>query len=232
MKLAIFDVDGTLTDTNGVDNLCFARAFSEALGVPVEKADWQGTPHVTDSAVFEFLFEKRFARKPDVQEKREFKSKFISLLEECRLADSACFREINGAATAFRRMQHADEWMVVIATGCWGDSATFKLDACRIQHRGVPTATADDAMSREKIVGNAIWKACRHFGYPVFEKIVSVGDGTWDVQTARNMRLPFVGIGDADGKLKNSGANHILRDLADFDALVDSLESAKIPADL
>lgn len=29
MKLAVFDIDGTLTRTNQIDALCFARAFEE-----------------------------------------------------------------------------------------------------------------------------------------------------------------------------------------------------------
>jgi beta-phosphoglucomutase-like phosphatase (HAD superfamily) len=33
MKLAILDIDGTLTNTNHVDEICFTRAFAETHGV-------------------------------------------------------------------------------------------------------------------------------------------------------------------------------------------------------
>jgi len=33
MKVIIFDIDGTLTQTNGVDSECFIRTVREVLGV-------------------------------------------------------------------------------------------------------------------------------------------------------------------------------------------------------
>jgi hypothetical protein len=50
-QLAIFDIDGTLTATNAVDDECYARAVAEMLGVAPEAIDWSGTPHVTDSGI-------------------------------------------------------------------------------------------------------------------------------------------------------------------------------------
>ena len=32
MRLVMFDIDGTLTDTMNVDVLCFVRAFAEVCG--------------------------------------------------------------------------------------------------------------------------------------------------------------------------------------------------------
>lgn len=229
MKLAIFDVDGTLTDTNSVDNACFVRAFDEALGIKAEDVDWDTCPHVTDAAIFEFLFEKCFARRPNNFETDEFKAKFIGLLEESRTKNADGFREIPGAGAAFQKMQHERDWVVVIATGCWSDSAELKLRAANIKHEGVPAATADDYATRERIVGESIWKACRHYGHSTFDKIVSIGDGAWDARTARNMRLSFIGVGDANGKLKDTGARHILPDLSDFDTLMSYLDESKVP---
>ena len=40
MKLAIFDVDGTLTRTNEVDEICFVQAFAEAHAITGVDTDW------------------------------------------------------------------------------------------------------------------------------------------------------------------------------------------------
>src|SRR5439155_18578760 len=54
-RLAIFDIDGTLTDTNGVDDDCYRIAIAEALGVAPSAIDWSGAAHVTDSEIFRWL---------------------------------------------------------------------------------------------------------------------------------------------------------------------------------
>ncbi len=48
MNLVIFDIDGTLTDTNAVDGECYAAAFEREFGRPV---DWRNLTHRTDSGI-------------------------------------------------------------------------------------------------------------------------------------------------------------------------------------
>ena len=64
MKLVIFDIDGTLTQTSQVDEICFTRAFAEAHGVEVISDHWIGCPHVSDSGVTQHLFQYYFGRDP------------------------------------------------------------------------------------------------------------------------------------------------------------------------
>lgn len=49
MKLAVFDIDGTLTHTMGVTDALFVRVVSDALGVDSVSRDWSSYPHVTDA---------------------------------------------------------------------------------------------------------------------------------------------------------------------------------------
>ena len=51
MRLAVFDLDGTLTRTTGVDDECFVRAMSEELGVGGFCTDWAEYPHSTDQGL-------------------------------------------------------------------------------------------------------------------------------------------------------------------------------------
>jgi len=51
MNLVLFDVDGTLTLTNEVDNRCYLCALGEALGGAGFDTDWTKYPHVTDSGI-------------------------------------------------------------------------------------------------------------------------------------------------------------------------------------
>ena len=48
--------------------------------------------------------------------------------------------------------------------------------------------------TRENIVKSAIEKAKNYFQVTTFEHIISVGDGIWDLKTARNLGIHFLGI--------------------------------------
>jgi len=51
MHLVVFDIDGTLTDTNKVDGVCYWQAVREVLGLAQEQPDWSGFRHVTDVGI-------------------------------------------------------------------------------------------------------------------------------------------------------------------------------------
>ena len=64
-----------------------------------------------------------------------------------------------------------------------------------------------------------------------FARIVSIGDGLWDVRTARKLNFPFLGIGSGarEEELRRAGATHVLQDFADYDGLIQYLEEAEVP---
>src|SRR2546426_412587 len=52
--------------------------------------------------------------------------------------------------------------------------------------------------SRESIVKTAIARASVFYRCQQFERIVSVGDAVWDLQTAKQLGLPFIGVGNQE----------------------------------
>ncbi|HUF28586.1 MAG TPA: hypothetical protein VMM18_16525 [Gemmatimonadaceae bacterium] len=44
-RLVVFDIDGTLTDTNEVDDACYVRAVATVLGLEAAALDWSAAPH-------------------------------------------------------------------------------------------------------------------------------------------------------------------------------------------
>jgi phosphoglycolate phosphatase-like HAD superfamily hydrolase len=153
------------------------------------------------------------------------------LLEDYRVKDSSLFAEIAGAASMLERLNQEPEWKVAIASGGWRDSAILKLKAARIEANNCPAAFADDGYSREEILQSAISKAKSLYQQNRFARIVSIGDGVWDVRTARNLEFPFLGIGieDAERKLRRAGASHVIKDFADYEKLIRYLTEAKVP---
>src|SRR5690349_21329755 len=93
----------------------------------------------------------------------------------------------------------------------------------RLPGRALQRATSDDHPSREEIVRRAIARA--EAGNGPFESIVSVGDGIWDVRTARALGIGFVGIGRGERaeRLGREGAGQVFEDFRDWDAFVECL---------
>ena len=159
MNLAIFDIDGTLTKTDHIDDICFVQALADAYAITGVSTDWAGYSHTTDSGIIIDIFRERFNRAPEEAELLKFKSYFLRLLENHRVKDSSLFAEIVGAASMLKRLNQEPEWKIAIASGGWRDSATLKLKIAVIDASNFPAAFADDGNSREEILQSAISKA-------------------------------------------------------------------------
>lgn len=231
MKLAIFDIDGTLTDTNSVDSQCFVEALAEAHNITQVTTDWSAYPHTTDSGITLHIFQEKFGRAPLAGELTAFKRCFVRLLEAQYTSASAKFSEITGAARVFETMKREPDWAVAIATGCWRASAVLKLKAAGIEIEEIPAAYAEDGLSREEILKTALAKALKQRGRQSFEKIVSIGDGLWDVRAARRLSFAFLGVGfgDDETELRRAGASHVVRDFSDYRQFIECLNEATVP---
>ena len=231
MNLAIFDIDGTLTETNAVDEICFVQAFADAHAVTQINTNWMEYQYVTDSGIMFQIFDERFGRPPEEAELINFKSCLVNLLEAHRAKDSSLFAEISGASRALTRLNREPEWAVALATGCWRDSAELKLKAAGIQTQNLPAAFAEHGLSREAILQTAVSHAQQSYGQSRFERIVSVGDAQWDVQAADNLGIPFIGVGKGDRGLRllQVGATHVLESYSDYGHFIRCLREAEVP---
>jgi phosphoglycolate phosphatase-like HAD superfamily hydrolase len=231
VKLAIFDIDGTLTNTNTVDNECFVKALAEAHAITKIDTDWATYPHTTDSGITLHIFQEKFGRNPEETELDKFKCCFVKMLSEQYQSNSSSFAEIAGASTALSRLKRESDWAAAIATGCWRESALLKLRAAKIDIDGIPAAYAEDGLSREEILRAAVSQSLEQYRLSSFGKIVSIGDGLWDVRAARRLDFTFLGVGcgESAAMLHQAGARHVIEDFADYGQLVSFLNEAEVP---
>src|SRR6266850_75120 len=231
MNLAIFDIDGTLTNTNSVDNECFVKALAEAHEITEINTDWAAYPHTTDSGITQHIFQERFGRHPDERELDKFTRCFVHLLSEQYKSNFISFAEVIGASLALTRLQRGSDWAVAIATGCWRESALLKLRAAKIDIDGIPAAYAEDGLSREEILQAAVSQSLKQYSLTSFGKIVSIGDGLWDVRTARRLSFTFLGVGCGESAtmLSQAGARDVTKDFADYNQFVRLLNEAEVP---
>ena len=228
-RLAVFDIDGTLTDTNGVDDEAYRAAVAAAIDVAPDLIDWSGALHVTDAQIFRHLCERHGRGEPSTELMARARSDFVERLAATLDEAPHRFTEVAGAVTMLRRLGD-DGWCVALATGGWGTSARLKLRAAGLAIEHPLLASADDGISRADIVQLARRRA-ESFYDRAFDRVVSIGDGVWDVETAGLLGLPFIGIahGARRDRLRAAGASVVVPDYCDIEGFMLALESADVP---
>lgn len=228
MKLAIFDVDGTLLDNVASEDTCFTQALSEVMFLPTLDDDWASYRHVSDAGIATEAYQRVFGGAPTLDLLDATIVRFVELLTHAH--ETEHISQVPGAARLLTALPQRG-WAVAIATGAWHRAAAFKLLAASLPWDNVPIATAEDGPARTDIVQRARSRAqALHHGTP-FERVVSIGDGVWDIQAARELGLPFVGVGFGARacRLRAAGASITIADFADLASTVSALEQAREP---
>ncbi|MDD3179719.1 MAG: haloacid dehalogenase-like hydrolase [Opitutaceae bacterium] len=230
MKLVMFDVDGTLTDTFSAEDNGFVTAVRDVLGVDGINTDWTSYPHATLSSMLDEISRAKLGRAPFAEETRAVQARFVALLQAAVRRDAGAIRAIPGAASFVRLLLDAG-YAVAIASGDWELSARFKLTVAAIPVDGLPAVFADSARTRTEIMQTSLQLADRHYGGGGFERVVYVGDGTWDIQATRVLGWPFAGIGSGarGAALRSMGARHVFPDYTRPDDLIAAIESPGPP---
>jgi phosphoglycolate phosphatase-like HAD superfamily hydrolase len=226
MNLVVFDVDGTLILSTGVDDECFARAIEAAWRISNISTQWDDYEHVTDTGIASELFQKHFGRNPARAEiealQQEFVNQLASVLSDTSIPQTA------GVSAVLLQLEQEQRWRAAIATGSWARAIDFKLQAAGLALGSLPMATSDDAFDRAEIIEVAVDRAKERYGQPSWGSIVYVGDGLWDLRAANNLGCGFVGIasGDKAERLLNEGAKHVLPDLSEITRFSDVIAAA------
>jgi phosphoglycolate phosphatase-like HAD superfamily hydrolase len=226
--LAIFDVDGTLCDTSDVDDECFCETASEILGIPVPARTWEGSPHITDSGIVEWLWMRHRGRSATDGEVSTFIDRFRAKLGRELDRDLGRFRSVKGAGPFLVELLERG-WNVAFATGGWGETARLKLRAA-----GLPVerllASSDDSRDRAEIFRLASARAVQ-LSTPLPDRTVLFGDGVWDIRVASQIGWRFVGVGSGPrgDLLRRSGARVVIPDFANPASNTAALADCEVP---
>jgi len=220
MKIAVFDIDGTLTSTNLVDGYYFAISVGSVLEIALEP-DWSRFREATDAAILAELCAE-CTRRSYAEVEAEVQEHFFALLDETVRTDPTAFHPIRGAEGILGAVRRAG-WTPVIATGGWRRSAEIKLSAAGIVTTGVPFASCSDHPDRVAIVREAV---CRADPTGTASGVVVVGDGLWDLRASQALGYGFVGRaeGEAAQALLAHGAVSVVPHFEDSQSFISLLE--------
>ncbi len=223
----LFDIDGTLLDSDSVDSRCFADSYAAVFGMPFPSIDWRQYPHVTDHVIFRTVFTRHFGRAATPEERQQFEDYYVAMLLDKRSTTPEQFREVPGAVACWTALHTDDRYVLGIATGGWRAPAQVKLAHVGIQPVPPYSAYADDMEQREHILAQAIDLAKADHA---ISAVVYVGDAVWDVHATRNLQLPLIGIrhrGDHE-VLHREGVRHVLSGYEDRAAFLAAVEGVKV----
>ncbi len=229
MDLVMFDVDGTLCQTNGADERCYVRALLElASGYQVNE-DWSRYKNVTEPGIASEIIEERLDRPSTYEELLQIRDRFLALLQEEAAARPESFCEIPGARAMLEQLSRRRDTAISLATGCWRETALFKMRAAGVDPSGFPMASGTDAISRGEILKLSEERASAFCGAISFHSVTYVGDAIWDLRAARSAGYHFVGVAGPSvaPALAAEGARHIVPDYSDLERFMNVLERVK-----
>jgi phosphoglycolate phosphatase-like HAD superfamily hydrolase len=185
--LVVFDIDGTLTDSVAQHQSAFVAALQH-MGVQEINTDFKVYKHHTDAHIAKVIYE--------LDRKESFSEKLLKQFEDLLhdFLNKNAIAEIGGALKAINiLLQH--DIAICFATGSLYKPAVYKLAQSGIHFDTLQLSTSNQFEDRESIVKAAIDQAGVYYQQQSFERIISVGDGLWDLLTAQQLGIEFVGIG-------------------------------------
>lgn len=222
MPLAVFDIDGTLTDTVAVDVECYEAAILEEWGVRIPD-EWPTFVEVTDSAILVTACEQQGLPTPDLAAERRIAANVGARLEAELRRNPHRFQSIPGAPAIFDVLR-GEGWSVAMATGAWRPSALVKLQGAGIPQTGVPLATSTEHPARQDIIARAVKAAGRRAAS--LEPVVYFGDGVWDGRAATSLGYHFIGVGlGREEALREAGAQLVIPDFDEPERVLSHLRA-------
>jgi len=215
--LCLFDIDGTLVHV--AEELAFAQAFQEQCGPDVDLSFSPGLL-VSDTAYVHDVLTRAYGRAAAAAETAALLARFVELLAAHTASGHAPLRIVAGAAPFVDAL--AARTPLALSTGCVEPSARLKLRRAGLAAAFPCGGFSTGERSRADIVRRAIAAAERWYATR-FHRTVLFGDGPWDLSSAREAEIEFIGINEqAHGRarLLDAGATHVFADFADAGAIL------------
>ena len=214
VKAILFDVDGTLVDSNDIHAQAWVDAFAEFdIAVPVADVDHQigkGGDNLMPALLSAKVVDQH-GEAISAARGRIYKDRYASRVQP--------FADV---AALFRRAKQ-DGWRIVIATSGQSEEVDPHLEMLGVRDLVDAVATASDA-ERSKPDPDIFAAALKKVGAEAANALV-VGDSPYDIAAAAKLGIRTIAVrcgGFDDRTLAEAGAAAIYDDPADLLARYDS----------
>lgn len=188
MQAAIFDIDGTLLQSDASDDAMYLESIRAALGDVKLRPSWGMYTQFTAAGILaEILRDNDLEATPE--RVAAVRGSFVEGVRR-HMSEHGPFAEIPGALAYVQSLHTSTTHRIAYATGGWGGSALLKLSLAGFPVDGVPLASSDDHFERPQIMLRALGQL-----NGVFDTITYYGDGHWDAVAANALGWQFVPVG-------------------------------------
>lgn len=188
-NLIVFDIDNTLTKSDDQHIIAYTSSM-KAIGIHEINQNWKEYEHHTDSYILKVNYENNLTKRFDLDLIKDFEKNMVEIMQTL-----APVQEIEGAKRFVEYLKNEKNYALSFATGSLLQPAILKLEQANVWHDQELIAASNQFYDRESIVSSAIEKARKYYNVTEFDNIISIGDGIWDMKTARNLNLEFIGVG-------------------------------------
>lgn len=221
--LILFDIDGTLLLSGRAGLRAMTRAFDQAFGI-TNAFEGQNFGGRTDSfLVSNALRANRMADTPEQHDR--FRQIYIPLLaEEIEHPGTGHKGLMPGARELLEALGDHDHLHLALLTGNYRQAAEIKLQHFELWDFFEWGAFSDDAADRNALVPIARRRA-ETYDIPVeaIERVFVIGDTPHDIECARVAGAKSIAVatgGFTVEQLRDFGANEVLTDLSDTEAVL------------
>lgn len=221
MHLFLFDVDGTVTETNHIVASSLAEAINEITKGSFLPEDIFKCKELTETAVATELFHTCFGGVPSpstlAQIEQLSTSKTIARLQAAR-----------GGVSFLPGFCEFKDWMLAssdicfgFATGSYRGSTLAKLRGLNLPSH-VTIATCSENYSRQEIILDAISQVSKQYRISSYDTMTYFGDGEWDLKAATACGLDFIAVAQTSEKndfFKRLGVNKTITDYKDIEKI-------------
>ena len=205
-KLLLFDIDGTLINTNAAGLTGFARAFREVFGRDddLSRVDFAGA---TDSDIIRQLFELHgIDFNPGNQER--FRAAYFPALTEILPQRTGCV--LPGVGALLDALAARDDVQLALLTGNFAESARLKLVHFGLWNYFPFGAFADDSLDRNKLGPVALQRAREFRSGTEFVPAADVwiiGDTPKDIACARAFGARVLAVATGKHRMEQLAAH-------------------------
>jgi len=193
MKLILFDIDGTLTRSNGAGRGAFDKIFSRLFDKH-SVSDGMSFAGKTDPMIIQEIFQRHFARLPSIEELSLIKEGYMKAVHEDTI-EQPCYNPVEGVLPVLESIAQDKNALLGLATGNFEETAQLKLKSAKIEHYFHFGGFGSDSPIRKDLTQLGIEKGKRLIPKDkTLDSVFVIGDTIHDVNAGNACEAITIGI--------------------------------------
>lgn len=221
MKIILFDIDGTILQTNGAGTRAANRAFENIYGIPgaMTKIDAAGK---TDHMILQEIFMQELNRDFSQEEAEELYKLYIPFLEEETGKSETTV--MPGIPMLLENLSSREDMILGVATGNIEQGAWIKLRSAGLDHHFDFGGFGSDSHIREHLILKALARAKNHIeDNTEIKSTFVIGDTPYDINHGRAAGTITVGVatgGYSREQLEEHNPDYLFDDLTNLEKVI------------